>query len=239
MKKRLIIFFSVAVQICFGQTDSISLYLNAQKQNKHNEIQFPLQNLDKSLFDNNYSTKIYQYQPFDSQFDQSLSKSNFYSIFKINDNNYSIRHFNNLSLFAFSSNNNYLYEGANSINFGLTWNISDKLIFSENSFVTSYFFGPMDFNRRTSIGTTTTLTYIANDWLTFHLFGTFAYNGLNSSYSTTLLSPQNSFGGEMIVKFSNVFRFGGGVKYINQDGKWTPQFYTLPLMEFSLKKSKK
>jgi len=236
MKKKLIIFFSIVVQICFGQTDSMSLYLNAQKQN---EMQMTLQNLDKNLFDYNISTKIIQYQPFDSQFNQSLFKSNSYSVSKISDYNYTIRHFNNLSLFTFSSNNNYLFEGANSINFGFTWNISDKLIFSENSFLTSYFFGPMDYNRRTSIGATTTLTYIANDWLTFHLFGTFAYNGLNSSYSTTFLAPQNSFGGEMIVKFSNAFRFGGGVKYINYNGKWTPQFYTLPLLEYRLKKIKK
>jgi len=236
MKKRLIIFFSISVQVCFGQTDSISLYLNTQKQN---EMQISLQNLDKNLFDYNYSTKNYQDQLYDAQFNQSLFKSNFYSVPQINDYNYSIRHFNNLSLFAFSTNNNYLFEGANSVNLGFTWNINDKLILSGSPFLTSYFFGPMDYNRKTSIGATTTLTYIVDDWLTFRLFGTFAYNGLNSSYSSTLLAPQNSFGGEMIVKFSNAFRFGGGVKYINQEGKWTPQFYTLPLLEFSLKKSKK
>ena len=91
-----------------------------------------------------------------------------------------MRHFNNLSLFAFSFYNNYLFEGANSINFGIAWNISDKLMISGNSFGTSYFFGPMDYNRKISIGATTTLTYIANEWFTFRLFGTFAYNGLTS-----------------------------------------------------------
>ena len=236
MKKRLIIFFSIAVQICFGQTDSISLYLNTQEQNG---IQVIEQNLDINLSEYNHSTKKYQYEPFDSQLKQSLFKSSFYDVSKINDYNYPIRHFNNLSLFAFSSNNNYLFEGTNSTNFGFAWNISDKLIVSGNSFLTSYFFGPMDYNRKTSIGANTALTYMLNDWLTFRLFGTFAYNGLNSPYSTALLAPQNSFGGEMIIKFSNAFRFGGGVKYVNQGGEWTPQFYSFPLLEYSLKKSKK
>jgi len=168
---------------------------------------------------------------FNSHLENSLFTPKPHLIDEMNYNSFSVNHFNQFNFFTTSSDYNWGFEGATSIGLGINWHITDKLILTGNPFITSYYFGPMDYNRNMSVGANVILTYRANNWLTLRTFGQYAYNGFSDPYLNSILAPQNSFGGEVQVKFSNTFELGGGVKYINQGGKWTPQFYTLPLIK--------
>ncbi|MDR1503485.1 MAG: hypothetical protein LBT43_13640 [Prevotella sp.] len=167
---------------------------------------------------------------FSIKIDNSLSTSQLYGN-GIDNINYRSLYVNNFSPFSASSVYNYGFEGATSVSFGINWNINSKLKLTGRPFLTSYYFGPADYNRNISIGSDVVLTYKANDWLILRAFGQYAYNGLSSPDATSLIVPQNCFGGEVLVKFSNVFGLGGGVKYINNKGRWTPQFYTIPIIK--------
>lgn len=135
------------------------------------------------------------------------------------------------NFFSTSSNYNYGFEAATSAGVGANWHITDKLTLTGNPFLTSYYFGPTDYNRKLSVGANLMLTYEVTNWLIVRAFGQYAYNGLNDPYATSLIVPQNSFGFEVLIKFSKVFGLGGGIKYVNNRGKWVPQFYTLPLIK--------
>ena len=134
------------------------------------------------------------------------------------------------SFFQTSSDNNWGFEGAYTAGFGINWHLRDNLTLTGSPFLSSYFFGPMDYSRNLSAGLNLMLTYQPTDWLTLRAYGQYAYNGLSSPYTSSLIAPQNSFGGEVHIKFSETFGIGGGVKYINARGNWKPQFYTTPLI---------
>jgi len=190
-----------------------------------------LSDSDKNMFDFEKTIKVSVFPIFNSHVDNSLFTLSLPQINEINYNVFSANHSNRINLFAVSSDYNLKFEGATSIGFGINWNITDKLTLTGNPFLTNYYFGPLDYNRKMAVGANVTLTYNVNDWLTLRAFGQYAYNGFNSTHLNSIFAPQNSFGGEAQVKFSNTFGLGGGVKYINQGGKWTPQFYTLPLIK--------
>ena len=133
------------------------------------------------------------------------------------------------SFFQTSSDHNWGFEGAYSAGFGVNWHLRDNLTLTGSPFLTSYFFGPMDYSRNLSAGLNLILTYQPTDWLTLRAYGQYAHNGLSSPYSS-LIAPQNSFGGEVHIKFSETFGIGGGVKYTNIGGNWKPLFYTTPLI---------
>jgi hypothetical protein len=191
---------------------------------------------DKNMFDLNKAIKDSVLPIFNFHFDNSWLTLKPRIVNEINYNSFSVNHSNLFSLFAVSSDYDWKFEGATSIGFGVNWNITDKLTLSGNPFLTSYYFGPIVYNRKMTVGANIVLTYNINDWLTLRAFSQYAYNGFSNPYLNSVLAPQNSFGGEAIVKFSNTFKFGGGVKYINQGGKWTPQFYTLPLINIDGRK---
>jgi len=136
-----------------------------------------------------------------------------------------------INFFAESYDANFGFEGATSLGLGMEWKPTDKLTFSTKPFVSGYFL-PFDNNRRVSAGLNAMLIYQASDWLIMRAYGQYASNG--TKLMNTFHAPQNSFGGDVLFKFSNNFGLGGGVRYVNQGGKWTPQYY--PLIHFNAKK---
>ena len=139
-----------------------------------------------------------------------------------------------INIFAESYDANLGFEGATSLGLGLQWEITDKLSFTTNPFVSSYFL-MFDNERRVSVGLNAMLIYQANDWLIMRAYGQYASNG--TTLMNTFFAPQNSFGGDVLFKFSNNFGLGGGVKYVNQGGNWSLQYY--PLFHISTTKKRK
>ena len=129
-----------------------------------------------------------------------------------------------INFFAESYDANLGFEGASSLGLGMEWKPTDNFTFSTKPFVTSYFL-PFDNARRVSAGLNTMLIYQVSNWLIIRTYGQYATNG--TKLMNTFVAPQNSFGGDVLFKFSNNFGLGGGVKYVNQGGKWTPQYYPL------------
>ena len=136
-----------------------------------------------------------------------------------------------INIFAESYDANLGFEGASSLGLGMEWKPTDNFTFITKPFVSGYFL-PFDNARRVSAGLNTMLIYQASDWLIMRAYGQYATNG--TKLMNTFVAPQNSFGGDVLFKFSNNFGLGGGVKYVNQGGKWTPQYY--PLIHFNTKK---
>ena len=136
-----------------------------------------------------------------------------------------------INFFAESYDANLGFEGATSLGLGMQWKPTDKLTFTTNPFVSSYFL-PFNNERRVSVGLNTMLIYQASDWLIMRAHGQYASNG--TKLMNTFVAPQNSFGGDVLFKISNNFGIGGGVKYVNRGGKWIPQYY--PIIHFNTKK---
>ncbi len=168
------------------------------------------------------------------QLENSLPKpKSYYDIEKPNYGKFRVNKLNSLVVFPTSNDSNFGFEGNTSVGFGTNWHITDKLTLTGSPFLSSYYFGQTDHNRKLAVGANLMLSYEVTDWLIVRTFGQYAYNGLDDPYATSLIVPQNCFGGEVLIKFSDVFGLGGGVKYVNNKGKWTPQFYTLPLIKIN------
>ena len=114
--------------------------------------------------------------------------------------------------------------------------MTDQLTLTGAPFISNYFFGLFDYHRRMVAGMNLSLTYQPVDWLILRTFGQYAYNGLSNPNSIN--AHQNSFGGEVYVKFSETFGLSGGIKYMNHNGKWKPQFYGLPLIRINAVRNK-
>ncbi|MDR0795817.1 MAG: hypothetical protein LBE79_07190 [Tannerella sp.] len=148
-------------------------------------------------------------------------------------NSISLAHANQFNFFATLSDHFWGYDGAASFGLGVNWNITNQLTFTGTPFISSYFFGPLDVFRRVTTGMNAALTYQPANWLILRTYGQYAHNGL--SVPNSFHVPQNSFGGEVYVKFSETFGLGGGIKYVNYAGKWRPQYYGLPIIKLRVK----
>jgi hypothetical protein len=162
---------------------------------------------------------------------QLYFKPRFYSNYKIKDNFFPGLQSDKIDFFVESHDTNFGFEAATSLGLGMEWQATDKLTFTTNPFVTQYYM-PFSLVRRTSVGLNVMTTFQPTNWLIMRAHGQYATNGVRSA--NALLAPRNSFGGDVLFKFSNTFGLGGGVQYVNHAGKWIPQYY--PLLHINAKK---
>jgi hypothetical protein len=166
---------------------------------------------------------------------QNRFKPMFYSDYKRNDNLFSGIN-SEKTTFSVRFQDAFLgFEGATSLSLGMEWQATDKLTITGNQFITRYFL-PFDLQRRTSAGLNTMMIYQPTDWLIMRAHGQYAYKGVKNA--NMLLAPQSSFGGDVLLKFSNSFGLGGGVRYVNHAGKWIPQYYPLFHINATRKKNR-
>jgi len=220
------------VEFHYRLNNSLSPIFNNQSENSI----FDQTNQSLKINYNNFSTKNINWKIIDNHaYNREVMRNYFKPMFNSN-----YKHIDYMSsgvdaekfnFFSISYDANYGFEGATLLGLGMQWQATDKLTVTTNPFITSYFL-PFDVNRRLSAGLNTMMTYQANDWLIMRLHGQYAINGTKKT--DALLAPQNSFGGDAIIKFSQNFGIGGGVRYINHAGKWTPQYY--PVIHINAKK---
>jgi hypothetical protein len=209
----------------------VNFNLNAQELQGDN-VQFYLsqknQNFEKIINDS-----IQQSNNLDLK--SPLAHRNLYSIYNLSNNNFSLNN-KKINFSTFSYNNNFLFEPASLTGSYINYNINDKFSLSGNFYIYDIFPKPFDYNRNKAFVSNMSLTYNVNDWLYFRVFGMYAYHGMKDPLLISMFAPHNSFGGEVIVKFSDTFKLGGGVKLVNQGNDWIPQYYALPIFNYTLKK---
>ena len=220
------------VEFNYQLNNSLSpIFNNQSEQSIFGKTNQPLKINYNNFSTNHIDWKIIDNHSYNREVLRNYFRPKFYSNYKRNDNLFPGIHAEKINFFAISHDADFGFGGATSLGLGMQWKVTDKLTIIGNPFITSYFL-PFDVNRRLSTGLNVMAIYQANDWLIMRLHGQYAYNGVKNA--NMLLAPQNSFGGDVLVKFSQTFGLGGGVRYVNHAGKWTPQYY--PLIHFNAKK---
>jgi hypothetical protein len=133
-----------------------------------------------------------------------------------------------LSFFLQSSHLNYWAEGATTAGASLSWHPTKRFNLSINPSLSSYFFVPMQLSPIVSPAISGCLQYDITDWLSVKTYGEYTTNEGHALYSS-LLCPQTTVGGAVVIKFSEHFGIETGVEYVCIMGKWRPQYYATPV----------